>query len=467
MQDKIKMPDHIVRAYNDNKVMDAQSVHGYQSVWMAHWKNTSSKAATQDDRNHLPVDCESNREIKDDITAGQDNVNGGSNVATDISKRTGANREATKATTVAIMSENLTENPGKSNTGSLDFKSFPIFNQSEKRDGTLSLKGEQYAVSHVDVLKSQTDASLGDNNVSPSKTEIHFPSASAHLPPKAETLSRECHLWSERVLPKNPLMKAPDDFVTSTSDMMPYALNKGKNSMPSSYEQCEIYQSSYKLASREHFTSTSCHSYSSLLIHEKKISSLLDPRTSWFSRFKQSGPVHLPHDPSANCDGDQDFVSDHHQKMQSYTGTGFYHGSSPLLQLPNSAQDVNTMKKYTTIGFRDYSSRGHPKFSQTTHHLLMSENNDVNLNDRGQFHQDSVTPTKSNQITITEIPDSPSPIGENAQEAQVGSTNREGKVNVQDLKATSSLNNESSAETDTLDINALREDQLPGKNLLF
>lgn len=508
MQETIKMPDDALQAYHDNEVTDVQSMHGHRSVWMAHWRHTSYKSATLD-LNHSSINSESKRDVKEDSGAEQDNVHDGSDVAIDISKSNGAIREATKATTVTFMNKSLTENPGKSKMGSLDFKSFPLFNFSEKRDSILSLKREQYAIYHGEVPKSQIDASFGDNNVSPEKTDIHLPSISAHLPPKAETLSRECRLWSEDFLPTNLLMKSPDaienkkvtvsasvwnDFIKSPSDMVPYAYNKGKTSMPSfTCGQREIYQSSNNIASREHFTSTNYHSYSSLSIREKKISGLIEPQTYCLSRLTQSGPAHVPHDCSASHNGGLDFVNNHRWKMQHDTGTAkfssqtdplestkaenFYHGSSLVLQLPSSIHDVKTMKINNTIDSGEESSRGRPKISQTTHHLLMSEGTDVNLSDRGQFSRESVIPTKLKGNTFREIsdfslPDFSLPIGENAPECATlevlgSSMNKGGKETVQDLKTTSSLKNESSAETDTMDINALQYDQLPGKCATF
>ncbi|KAK4284728.1 hypothetical protein QN277_001516 [Acacia crassicarpa] len=453
--------------------MDSQPLNGYQFVWMAHWKNTNYNSATQGNHD-LSIGCESGREVREDSVAEQDNVQGRSDVAIDISTSTGAIREATKAAKVSIM-ENLPESPRNLRIGSLDFKSFPI---SEKRDGTLSLKGEQCAIYHREALKSQTDTSFRNNIVSPRKTEIY--------------------LQSERFLPPNLLMNSSNAIeknrltvsttvwsdVKSTSDMVPCANDKGKSSMPSfTHGQHEIYQSSYKLASREHFTSTDHQTYSPLLICKKKRSNLFDSQTSGFSRLMSSGPDHAPYELSATRGG-LNFVSDHHWKMQHYTGTAkfsslispfepskvdnFCHGSSPALQMPSSVHDAETMKIFTTpIESGEGSPTGHTKIYQTTYHFPMSENCDIILSEKGQLFRESEITTKSKRSAFNVIPYFSQPTGDSALgsvklKTLGSSVNREGKKSVQNLENMTILKNESSAETDTMDINALQEDQHPG-----
>lgn len=451
------MPEDISQAYHENEAMNAQPLNGYQLVWMAHWKHTDFKSATQDN-NHLSIDCDSRREVVEDSVAEQDNVQGGPDVATDTSTSTGAIREATKATKATIMNGNLQENPGNLRIRSLDFKSYPI---SEKRDGSLSLRGDQCAIYHSEVMKSQTDASFKNNIVSPGKTEIRLHSE-GFLPTKLL-------MNSSNAIEKNKLTVSASAWsdVKSTSDMMPYAYNKGKSSMPTlTHGQHEIYQSSYNLASREHFTSTNHRSYSSLLIHEKTMSNLLDPQTSGFSGLMSSSLAQEQHD--------------HHWKTQHYTGAAkcasltspfesskidnFCHGSSPVLQMPSSDHDAKTVKIFTPIESGEESSRGRTKIFQTAHHFPMSANTDVS--GKGQFFRESVITTKFKGNASSEIPYFSSSTGENALESAKlktpgSSTNREGK-SVQDVETMTILKNESSAETETMDINALQEDQFPG-----
>ncbi|KAI9128002.1 hypothetical protein K1719_000995 [Acacia pycnantha] len=462
------MPEDIVQACHENEAMDAQPLNGCQFVWMAHWKNTNYNSATQGN-NDFSIDCESGREVREDSVAKQDNVQGRSDVAIDVSTSTGAIREATKAAKVSIM-ENLPENPGNLRIGSLDFKSFPI---SEKRDGTLSLKGEQCAIYHREALKTQTDISIRNNIASPRKTEIYLQS------------ERFLPMNSSNAIEKNRLTVSTPVWsdVKSTSEMVPIANNKGRSSMPFfAHGQHEIYQSSYKLASREHFTSTDHQTYSPLLIREKKRSNLLDPQTSGFSRLMSSGPDLAPYELSATRGG-LNFVSEHNWKMQHYTGTArfssltspfesskvddFCHGNSAALQMPSSVHDAETMKIFTTpIESGEESPRGHPKIYQTTYHFPMSENSDIILSEKGQLFRESEITTKFKRSALNVIPYFSQPTGDSAlgsvKVKTLGSSvNREGKKSVQNLENMTMLKNESSAETDTMDINALQEDQHP------
>ncbi|KAJ1428199.1 hypothetical protein SESBI_09206 [Sesbania bispinosa] len=490
------MPDDIAaRACHDGERVDAQAMHGYQSVWMSHWMHTSCKPATPA-CNRLPVGCKL-KEVKEDSDTEQHDLHGASEVAVDNSMRAGAVREEAGATRVTFINEPDT---GKSKkAASFGSKSFPIFSLSQKLDGRLSPQREQNSVHHAEDVKSETEACSGDDIVSLNRAGSHLPSTSAHAPPKTDTLVRESQLLSQEVLPTALLKKSPyaveqkdlavstsvwDGFVKSASDLVPNGHDKGKAVMPQfTREPCEVYQSSYNLASQEYFTSTKFHSYSSLHIREKKTSGVLDPQRSSFSRWMQGGITHSPHDPIAGSDDGLYFVCGQHRKIQNYTATAnitnqttflestkpqnFYGVSSLVAQVPCSVHDVETMKIYTSIDSIEKSSRGHPKISQTTHHFLMSEKTDVNLSDRGQFFREPIAPTKFKGNAFNEILDFSPPKSNHAMEGlkleTLGSSRKsEGKENVQDFKCPTNLRNESSAETDTMDIDALHENNLPG-----
>lgn len=481
MQEGSKIPEVDVQAYHENEAMDARPLNGYQIAWMSHWKNSNSKSSTQDN-NDLSIDGGSGREVREDSVAEQDNVpQGRSDASLDTDISTGAIREATKAAKVPVLNENLPENPRNLRRGSLNIKSFPV---SEKRDVSLSLKGEQCAVNQSEVVKSKTATSFRNNNnkVSPKRSEIHFQSDAVSPP--------NLLMNPSNAIEKNKLTASAPVWSDGkpTSDMVLYAYNRGKSSTPTfTHGQHEIYQSSYDLASREHITSTNYQTYSSLLIREKRISNLLDPHTPGFSRFMSGGSDHAQYDPSASRSGGLN--SDHHWKMQCYTGTAkfssltspfesskmdnFCHESSPVLQMPSSVHDAKTMKIFTaSMESEEESSRGHPKICQTAHHFPMPENSDMILSERGKFFRDSVMTTNFKQNAFSEIPYISQPAGDNALRGLKlktlgGFMNKEGKKSIQDLESMTIVKNESSAETDTMDMNALQEDQHPGKSSSF
>lgn len=443
--------DIAAEACHDSERVEAQAMHGKRSVWMAHWMHTSDKSAASA-CSGLGIGCEV-REEKEDSGAEQRDLLG----------------EAARAKSVTFTDE---ADNGKSKEASNGSKSFPAFKVSQKLEG-----------------KSETEACSGDVNVSlnragTSGTGLPSTSASAH----ARVLSQE-------VLPTALLMKSTldveqkslavstslwNDFVKSASDMAPDGRGKGKKVMPQfMHKPFEMCQSSYNLASQGPFTRTKYHAYSSLLISEKKVSSILEPQRSSFSRWMQGGITHLPHDFIAGSDDGLYFVGQHHEiekyvanpnitsqtvSPESTKPQNLYGLNSVLPQVPCSVDDIGSMKIYTSLGSVEELSRDHPKISQTSHHFLMSKKTDVNLSDRGQFFRE---PIKFKGNAFTEILDFSPPTCDHALEglklkALGSSIKSEGNENVQDFKSPTCLKNESSAETDTMDIDALHKNNLPG-----
>ncbi|TKY67571.1 F-box protein isoform X1 [Spatholobus suberectus] len=485
------MPDDIAaQACHDGERVEAQAMNGYQSVWMAHWMQTSYKSATPAG-NRSGIDCEL-KEEKEDSGAEQHDLLGG----LDSSMHAGAVGEAARATSVTFTNEADNE---KSKKASSDSTSFPTFKFSRKLDGRLPLQGEQHGVCHGEDGKSETEPCSGDDNVSLNRAGTSgagLPSTSALAPPKTETLVKECQVLSQEVLPTAMMMKSPwdveqknltvstslwNDFLKSASDMVPSGRGKGKTVMPQfTHEPFEVCQSSYNLASRGRFTSTKYHTFSSLLISEKKMSSLSNAQRSSFSRWMQGGVTHLPHDFIAGSDDGLYFVRGQHHEIEKYvanpsiarqttssesTKPQIFYGLNSVV--PCSIHDVGSMKIYTSIDSVEESSRGCPKISQTTRHFLKSKKIDVNSSNRGQFFRGPIAPIKFKGNAFNEILDFSPPTSDHALEglkleAPGSSIKGEGKENVQDFKCPTYLKNESSAETDTMDINALHKNNLPG-----
>ena len=484
-------PDDIGQACHDGEGVDAQGMHGYQSAWMAHWLHTSCRSAATN-HNHSSVGCEV-KEVKEDSGAEQHGLLGGSDVAVDSSMHAGAVGEVGRDARFTFINE---ADHGESRKPSFDSKSFPIFNLSQKTDGILSLKREHNSLYHGEGIKSETKSSSRDDSVSLNRTESHVPSTSARASPKTETLVRECQSLSQGILPTAPLMKSANaveqnnravstslrnEFVKSDSAVVPNVRDKGKGLMPPfTAGQHEIYRSSYNLASQEHFTTTKYHSYSSLLIREKKMSSLLDLQRSSFSKWIQGGIAHLPHDPIADSDDELCFVRGQHHKIHNYIANANITNQTASLEstkpqkfcggnslVPQLLHDVETMNIYASIDSVGESSRGHPKISQTTHHFLMSKKADVNLSDGGKLFRESIAPIKFKGNSFNTIHDFSPPMSDHALEgvkleALESSIKSEGKKNIQDLGNPTTLKNESSAETDTMAIHALHENHLPG-----
>ncbi|CAJ1933548.1 unnamed protein product [Sphenostylis stenocarpa] len=481
--------DTAAEACHDDERSEAQAMNRNRSAWMAHWMNTSYKSASPA-CNRLGIDCEL-KEGKIDSGAEQHDLLGG----LDSAVHAGAVGETARATSVTFNSEADSEKGKKACCGS---KSFPTMIFSGKLDGKLPLQREQ----HGEDGKSETEPWSGDDNVSVNRAGTSgagLSSTPARVPLNIETIVKECQVLSQEVLPTTALlMKSPwdveqknlavstslwNDFVKSSSDVVPNG-GKGKTVMPQfTHEPFEICQSSYNLASRGRFTSTKYHTFSSLLISEKKMSSLLDPQRSSFLRWMQGGVTRLPHDSLAGNDDRLYFIRGKHHEIEKYVSNPTFtcqtessesakpHKlcglSSVVEKMPCSIHDVGSMKIYSSLDSVEESSRGRPKISQTTHHILMSKNTDVTFSDRDHFFRKPVAPIKFKENAINEILDFSPPTSDHTMEAlkleAIGSSIKsEGKKNIQDFKYPTCLKNESSAETGNMDIDALHNNELPG-----
>ncbi|RYR22791.1 hypothetical protein Ahy_B03g068093 isoform B [Arachis hypogaea] len=447
----VMTPDDIGQACHEGEGVDAhQAINGYHSVWMSHWLHTDCKSASTN-RNHSMFGC-GVKEVKQDSGSEQHGLIGCSDVVVDSSVRPGALGEVGRGAGVTSINE---AEYGKSKKPSIDSKSFPIFNVSQKTEGILSLKKEHDSLYHGECIKSETKSCSVDDSVSPNRTGIHVPSASAHHPPKTETSVREHWLLSQGNLPSGLLMKSPNaveqknidvstslwnEFVKSDSAVVPTVCDKGKGLMPAfTSGHQKIYQSSYNVATQEHITTTKYHSFSSLLIHEKKMSNLLDPHRSSFSRWIQDGIAQLPHNPGVDDKDDElCFVRHEHHNIHNHVAGA---------NITNQTASLKSTKPQVICGESSLQLLHDGESMKTTHHFLNSEETDANLSDRGQFFREAIVPSKfkGNSVKL---------------ETLGGSIKSSGKENVRDLRSSTTLKNESSAETDAMDIRALHENHL-------
>jgi len=482
------MPDDTAaEACHDGGRGEAQAMNRNRSAWMAHWMKSGYKSASPA-CNRLGADCEM-KEEKEENGAEQHVLLGG------IYSSVHAG-EAVRATSVTFNS--VADNE-KGKKAGYDSKSFPALKFTGKLDGKLPLRRERH---DGEDGKSETEPCSGDGTVSLNRggtSRAGLSSIPAHVPLNMETVVKECQVLSQEVLPTALVMRSPwdveqqnltvssslwDDFVKSASDAVPNGHGRGKAVMPQiTHEPFEIYQSAYNLAARGRFASTKYHTFSSLLISEKKMSSLLNPPRSVFSRWMQGGITRLPHDSVAGSGDSLYFVGGKQHEIEKYVSnpnitcqtesseadklqklSGL---NSVVDQIPCSIHDMESMKIYTSIDSVEESSRGRPKISQATHHILMSKNTDVTFSDRGQFFRESISPIKFKGNAFNEILDFSPPTSDHALEALklegIGSSIKSGgKENVHDFKYPTCLKNESSAETDTMDIDALHKNDLLG-----
>ena len=97
------MSDRVVQPYHDGNGGEGQSMHSYQSVWMAHWTRTSCGAAPRV-HNCASVHLDNN----DDPDSNKHHLLSGFEIASDMSPSAKGFTEVTDAKTVRIMNECLT-----------------------------------------------------------------------------------------------------------------------------------------------------------------------------------------------------------------------------------------------------------------------------------------------------------------------------------------------------------------------
>ncbi|KAJ7967306.1 F-box protein [Quillaja saponaria] len=438
---------------------------------MAHWTNTSCKSATQACNRSL-IDYDSKRAGEEENDGEKHVLLRKTDVATHTSKKAGEFKEESNAASVTFINESATLSCKRLRKETLECEPCPVFNLSEKGDGILSLERDKDATCNAGVLMSQIHPKPGYRNLSFDRGKSHLPSKRAWVPPETETLPGEYHHQTEGILSCGDLPVLPHNLFEKTSiensisDIMPYGYNRGRTPMHSvMHRQHEINQS------KEHVTNSNYHNYSSFLVHQKKTNTLLDSQRSGVSVLGEYGATPLPHDSSTSSDSEPDFVSDQHQRML-YSGTAFpseatnpkriYRGSSSLSQM-HSIHDMETMRIYTV----EESSRGYPKLSQTTNHLLISKKTDFKLSDRGQLFREPTISSKFEGNAFKKFLSFSPYVGNQSQQgvkiqALGSSTDNEGKDKVRDVRTSLCLKNESSAETNIMDINAFQENHLSG-----
>ena len=148
-----------------------------------------------------------------------------------------------------------------------------------------------------------------------------------------------------------------------------------------------------------------------------------------------------------------------------------YNGCNSLPRLPCSVHDVETMRIYTTIDSAEGSSRGPSMLSQSTRQFLITKKTDVNLFEGGQMFKESTVSTKFKGKTFTELLGLSPDFQFHAQQGVKlqpleSSIDSDGKENIRDVNASVGLKNESSAETDTMDMDAFQENHLSGMDTL-
>ncbi|KAG7977958.1 hypothetical protein I3843_05G059100 [Carya illinoinensis] len=443
------MSDQVTQSYHGRDAMTGKPVRRYQSVWMGHSMGTSCKAATQA-RGNMSIHYESKQEVRDTV---KHPVLSGTEIGTEIYAKGFA--EVAKSKTVDIINESLAAGSKRLGRESLVSQPFPMFNLSQKRKGVvLALKNDE-TTCHGGVPSSQNGSKSGHITGSLHRSESHLPSESARAPPETGTL--ECRFQS--------------GGISHYSEQQPFVSRKE-----------EIHKSNSIMTSKECVQDTNHFSHSTILVHEK--SNLLDSRTCGKSLLRQKDATLLLHDPSTSSSNKHaHFLGKQWHNMQNHSGMrlfpsqsnppeatkseDLYHGCHLLTRLPYSVHDVETMRIYATINSIGGLLRSPSKFSQTTRRFMITEKTDVALSDEHQILRESTVSAKFKGKYFSELlslsPDFRFQVQQGVKLQPLdSSTESDGQGYVKDVNVSIGLKTKSSAETDTMDMDALQESHLPG-----
>ncbi|KAG2705669.1 hypothetical protein I3760_05G067000 [Carya illinoinensis] len=485
------MSDQVTQSYHGRDAMTGKPVRRYQSVWMGHSMGTSCKAATQA-RGNMSIHYESKQEVRDTV---KHPVLSGTEIGTEIYAKGFA--EVAKSKTVDIINESLAAGSKRLGRESLVSQPFPMFNLSQKRKGVvLALKNDE-TTCHGGVPSSQNGSKSGHITGSLHRSESHLPSESARAPPETGTLEcrfqsggishySEQQVKSHKDFNMNGLAASTslhDDFTRSSLKIVPHGFNSRRSPLqPFVSRKEEIHKSNSIMTSKECVQDTNHFSHSTILVHEK--SNLLDSRTCGKSLLRQKDATLLLHDPSTSSSNKHaHFLGKQWHNMQNHSGMrlfpsqsnppeatkseDLYHGCHLLTRLPYSVHDVETMRIYATINSIGGLLRSPSKFSQTTRRFMITEKTDVALSDEHQILRESTVSAKFKGKYFSELlslsPDFRFQVQQGVKLQPLdSSTESDGQGYVKDVNVSIGLKTKSSAETDTMDMDALQESHLPG-----
>ncbi|KAL8540221.1 hypothetical protein ACS0TY_001701 [Phlomoides rotata] len=316
------------------------------------------------------------------------------------------------------------------------------------------------------------------------KGRIQSPSG---FPAAKVTSFREYHSFGEGTS-KNPLkwvkscVSAEDTspatstpFLGSSTEVVPYH-GLGKNEFDKG--KALVYPSSRpSIVSNNQFPNTKLrifeqglcqkHNQSACLICEGKMGSHLGLGTSTNAGFREGNRSLLLDAPTTK---DMPTIrQDWLQKMQNFSGISLHPNHNIASQgneskishydnysqhkLPNYVHDMETLRICTTVNSTEATAGGRPRFSQTTRSLFITKNADINI-------------SKENDVfrSPSDVHNLPSFFGQANKGVQIqplsSSSNSEGQGNVRDIGVGTSkaaMKNESSAETDPMDMDYLKE----------
>ncbi|KAK4424131.1 F-box protein [Sesamum alatum] len=446
------MSEGMMQSFKDSSDKSRQPVQPYQPVWMAHWMPLSRNAAA--DRDNPSVS--ENEEIKC-VSKDADLTNG------------------------LEASRSLKEH------GVIETKTFDILNESPRMSSKIlgnegmssSLVKHGQDTDDMQILRPISSHNLERGKATDCKVGIQFPPViSAASDTSLRGTSKNSLEWIKPHSSASSSEPFKGTFVGSSPNILPYydlekhRSDKGKATIFPLISN-QLPNTNLRMFEQEH-----CHKHSESagLICERKIynhsesdtlvkASFTECNTSLLFDAPSTSGHHLPRfdrDWFQKCPGisllpSQSIASEKTESKKSH------YDSYSLQKLPNYVRDLETMRICTTMDSVQAIPGCCPMLSQTTHGLLITKRSDVNLSQENDIFGTARLITKMNGNTSSNLHNLSPFFGQGNRGVKLqplsSSSSSEGKRNVGDLESPKvTRKNESSAETDTMDMDLFKEE---------
>lgn len=437
------MSKRIIESTSDSNGKSRQTEQSYQPLWMAHWMRASNNSTTERHDDSTRRDKELDPASKEDLT----NQSEASRIVKEPSVvEIKAETERLKMSSKSSGNEAMCSSLMKHDEDTDETKAIrPIFNR----------KGRIQSPSGVPVAKETSLRGYHSNHEGTSKNSVEWVKTCVSAKDTSPATSMPFLGCSTPIVPYDGVEK--NEFDKGRAVAFPL-LNR-----PSIVSNKQISNTKRSIFEQEH-----CHKHNQLacLICERRMGSHLGLDTSMDACFRERNRPLLLDAPSMKCLPPirQDWL----QKMQNCSGISphlnpniasqkneskisHYDDYSPP-KLPNRVHDMETMRICTTVDSVEASVGGRPRFSQTTHSLFIRKNVDADVSKEYDVFR-----------SPSDVYNLPSFFGQANRGVKLqplsSSSNSEGQGNVRDIGIGTSkavLKNESSAETDTMDMDYLK-----------
>lgn len=427
------MSESIAQSYQECDERTGQSMHSFQSVWLARWTGTGQNETALARNSPNPLES---KKIDGGARLNEPAVELGNACNSNESMRTSSGNiriesSAHHSSTMSTPSRNgLSSKDGQETRGC-------GFLAIKPRHDAKVTSGMAMVATNESCLGSMLPVAAAATAISSGKYYSE-PEASPWNPVKTHLFFKSSDTAAS--------MPSPDNCKESASHIVPYRFGFGK------------------------FKDDTSEPVMPLLMGRNSKSQLpnsgrmLEGERDYNSHSEPGNSMNVP---SSSNSHPPEFHGDWFHKLQSGShSVVFRNNSTPFeatetkkvphdicmtQELPRSLHDVKTMRICTTVDSVVGLTGGYPRFSKTTHSLLIMKNADVNICKQNQSVGTSRMCNEFNDFNLSPF------LGQNQQGVKLqlldSSTASEHEEDTGDAEK-----NESSAETDTMDM-----DVFPGK----